>query len=96
MLLLEKTTFPRDKVCGDGLTPRGVKQVLALGIDVSGDDWIRNRGLRVVGGGMTLELHWPTLQDFPDFGLVRPRRDFDDMLATLAVKAGARMRAAPR
>ena len=91
VLLLEKSTFPRDKVCGDGLTPRGVKQVLALGVDVSGDDWIRNRGLRVVGGGSTLELPWPTLADFPDFGLVRPRRDFDELLATLAVKAGARM-----
>jgi geranylgeranyl reductase family protein len=91
VLLLEKSTFPRDKVCGDGLTPRGVKQVLALGVDVSGDDWVRNRGLRVIGGGTTLELPWPTLADFPDFGLVRPRRDFDEMLATLAVKAGARM-----
>ena len=40
VLLLEKATFPRDKVCGDGLTPRGVKQVLALGIDVSGSDWL--------------------------------------------------------
>ena len=94
VLLLEKSTFPRDKVCGDGLTPRGVKQVLALGVDVSGDDWVRNRGLRVVGGGTTLELPWPTLADFPGFGLVRPRRDFDEMLATLAVKAGARMRQA--
>ena len=94
VLLLEKSTFPRDKVCGDGLTPRGVKQVLALGVDVSGSDWIKNKGLRVVGGGTSLELPWPVLQDFPDFGLVRPRRDFDDMLATLAVKAGARMRVA--
>ena len=94
MLLLEKSTFPRDKVCGDGLTPRGVKQVLALGVDVSGSDWIKNKGLRVVGGGTSLELPWPVLQDFPDFGLVRPRRDFDEMLATLAVKAGARMRVA--
>ena len=94
VLLLEKSTFPRDKVCGDGLTPRGVKQVLALGIDVSGDDWIKNKGLRVVGGGTSLELPWPVLQDYPDFGLVRPRRDFDEMLATLAVKAGARMRVA--
>jgi geranylgeranyl reductase family protein len=91
VLLLEKSTFPRDKVCGDGLTPRGVKQVLALGIDVSGPDWVRNRGLRVIGGGTTLELPWPTLADFPDFGLVRPRRDFDEMLAQLAVTAGARM-----
>ena len=94
MLLLEKSTFPRDKVCGDGLTPRGVKQVLALGVDVSGPDWIKNKGLRVVGGGTSLELPWPVLQDFPDFGLVRPRRDFDEMLATLAIKAGARMRVA--
>ena len=92
VLLLEKSTFPREKVCGDGLTPRGVKQVIALGIDVSGPDWIKNKGLRVIGGGTSLELPWPVLQDFPDFGLVRPRRDFDDMLATLAVKAGARLR----
>lgn len=94
VLLLEKSTFPRDKVCGDGLTPRGVKQLHVLGVDTSGDDWIKNRGLRVVGGGTTIELPWPTLADFPDFGLVRPRRDFDDLLATLAVKAGARMRTA--
>ena len=94
VLLLEKSTFPREKVCGDGLTPRGVKQVLALGIDVSGDDWMKNRGLRVVGGGVTLELDWPDLADFPPFGLVRPRRDFDEMLAQLAVKAGARLRQA--
>ncbi len=94
VLLLEKSTFPRDKVCGDGLTPRGAKQVLALGVDVSGPDWIRNKGLRVVGGGRTLELDWPTLADYPGFGLVRPRRDFDEMLATLAVKAGTRMRSA--
>ena len=91
MLLLEKSVFPRDKVCGDGLTPRGVKQVLALGVDVSGDDWLRNKGLRVVGGGTSLELDWPVLQDYPDFGLVRPRRDFDQMLADMAVKAGARL-----
>src|ERR1700712_4497075 len=92
VLLLEKSVFPRDKVCGDGLTPRGVKQVLALGVDVSSDDWLRNTGLRVVGGGTSLELPWPVLQDYPGFGLVRPRRDFDQMLADLAVKAGARLR----
>ncbi|MDQ6658236.1 MAG: geranylgeranyl reductase family protein [Actinomycetota bacterium] len=94
VLLLEKSTFPREKVCGDGLTPRGVKQLHVLGIDTSGDDWIRNRGLRVVGGGVRIELPWPTLADFPDFGVVRPRRDFDDLLATLAVKSGARLRTA--
>ena len=91
VLVVEKSTFPRDKVCGDGLTPRGAKQVLALGVDVSGPDWLKNKGLRVLGGGTSLELPWPTLRDYPDFGLVRPRRDFDAMLADLAVKAGARL-----
>lgn len=91
VLLLEKSSFPREKVCGDGLTPRGVKQLLALGVDVSGEDWVRNRGLRVVGGGVTLELDWPELTSFPNFGLVRTRRDFDQMLANLATSAGARL-----
>lgn len=94
VLLLEKSTFPRDKVCGDGLTPRGVKQLLALGIDLSGPDWVRNRGLRVVGAGRSLELDWPTLADYPNFGVVRPRRDFDELLANEAQKAGARLHVA--
>ena len=29
VLLLEKTAFPREKVCGDGLTPRATKQLVA-------------------------------------------------------------------
>ena len=33
--LLEKSTFPREKVCGDGLTPRGTRQLIRLGIDTS-------------------------------------------------------------
>ncbi|MCW6004758.1 geranylgeranyl reductase family protein [Micromonospora sp. CPCC 205371] len=90
VLLLEKTEFPREKVCGDGLTPRAVKQIVKLGIDTSPENgWLRNKGLRVIGGGVRLELDWPELASFPDYGLVRTRLDFDDMLAKQAVKAGA-------
>jgi geranylgeranyl reductase family protein len=92
VLLLEKTAFPREKVCGDGLTPRAVKQLIDLGIDISEDaGWIRNKGLRIVGGGHTIEVPWPELQSFPDFGLVRPRKDFDETLARHAEKSGARL-----
>ncbi len=92
VLLLEKSAFPREKVCGDGLTPRGVKQVLAMGIDPRPEDgWIRNQGLRIIGGGMRLELPWPELSSFPDFGLVRTREDFDEILVRQAQKAGARL-----
>jgi geranylgeranyl reductase family protein len=92
VLLLEKTTFPREKVCGDGLTPRAVRTLVDMGIPTGeGSGFIRNRGLRILGGGVTLELPWPELASYPDYGLVRPRLDFDDLLATSAVKAGARL-----
>jgi geranylgeranyl reductase family protein len=93
VLLLEKTEFPREKVCGDGLTPRAVRQLIRMGIDTSEKaGWLQNRGLRVIGGGVRLELDWPDLASFPNYGLVRTRMDFDDMLARQAVEAGALLR----
>jgi len=92
VLLLEKSEFPREKVCGDGLTPRAVRSLVGMGIDTRPEaGWIRNRGLRIVGGGLRLELPWPELASYPDYGLVRPRLDFDDLLARQAEKAGARL-----
>jgi len=93
VLLLEKTVFPREKVCGDGLTPRAVRALTAMGIDTRDEqEWPRNRGLRIVGGGHRLELPWPELATFPGYGLVRTRHDFDEIVARHAVKAGARLR----
>lgn len=92
VLLLEKTEFPREKVCGDGLTPRGVKQLIDLGIDTSEDaGWVHSRGLRILTGDLTLELDWPDLTSYPPYGVSRTRQDFDDLLAKTAVKAGARL-----
>lgn len=92
VLLLEKTEFPREKVCGDGLTPRAVKSLVKMGVDISeGSGWLRNYGLRVVGGGVRLELPWPDLAEYPSYGLTRTRLDFDDTLADRAVKAGAHL-----
>ncbi|MFB9683374.1 geranylgeranyl reductase family protein [Amycolatopsis plumensis] len=92
VLLLEKTEFPREKVCGDGLTPRGVKQLIDLGIDTSEEaGWVHSRGLRILTGDLTLELDWPDLTSYPPYGVSRTRHDFDDLLAKLAVKAGARL-----
>ena len=91
VLLLEKAAFPRDKVCGDGLTPRAVRQLVRMGIDTSAPGWIRNKGLRIVGGGMRLHMPWPDLDSYPDYGLVRTRTDFDEILARHAQKSGARL-----
>ena len=92
VLLIEKSRFPRDKVCGDGLTPRAVKSLIALGVDVSEEaGWLRNKGLRVIGGGMRLELDWPELSSYPGYGLVRTRASLDEQLARRAQAAGAKL-----
>jgi len=91
VLVLERSTFPREKVCGDGLTPRAVKSLIGMGIDTTAPGWARNEGLRIIGGGVRLELPWPQLATYPDYGLVRTRLDFDEILARTAQKAGARL-----
>ncbi|NUS73563.1 MAG: geranylgeranyl reductase family protein [Corynebacteriales bacterium] len=91
VLLLEKTSFPREKVCGDGLTPRSTKALLDMGIDLEDSAWIRNKGLRIIGGDRRLEIPWPELNDTPSYGLVRTREDFDEILAKHAEKSGARL-----
>ncbi len=92
VLLLEKAAFPRDKVCGDGLTPRAVKELVAMGVPLREDDgWIRNQGLRVIGGGHRLELPWPELSSYPSYGLARSRMSLDHTLADHARAAGAKL-----
>jgi geranylgeranyl reductase family protein len=92
VLVIEKSKFPRDKVCGDGLTPRAVKSLVAMGVDVSPEaGWLRNKGLRVIGAGMRLELPWPELGAYPGYGLVRPRSSLDETLARRAQAAGAKL-----
>jgi geranylgeranyl reductase family protein len=92
VLLIEKSRFPREKVCGDGLTPRAVKSLIALGVDVSEEaGWLRNKGLRVIGGGMRLEIDWPELSSYPGYGLVRTRISLDEQLARRAQAAGAKL-----
>ncbi|MFS3129751.1 geranylgeranyl reductase family protein [Nocardioides sp. Bht2] len=91
VLLLEKSAFPRDKICGDGLTPRAVKQLVAMGFDLNEPGWQKNKGLRIVGAGHRIELPWPELSSFPSFGMARARMELDEMLARHAQKAGARL-----
>ncbi|KNH23235.1 drug:proton antiporter [Arthrobacter sp. ZBG10] len=88
--VLEKTSFPREKVCGDGLTPRAVREIQKLGLPhPEGEGWRRNKGLRLIAGGRTIELPWPEVSDFPQYGLIRTRLGFDEELARHAQAAGA-------
>ncbi len=88
VVLLDKATFPRDKICGDGLTPRAVRELHDLGVDTTG--WARTLGLRVFGGGHRLLMPWPQTRSFPSYGLVRTRRQLDENLVRHAESRGAR------
>jgi menaquinone-9 beta-reductase len=95
VVVLEKEPFPRDKVCGDGLTPRVVGELLELGMleEAHGrvEGWATQKGLRIHGGATEMELPWPTLDDWPSWGATATRRVFDHAVARRAVELGARL-----
>jgi len=89
--VVERSAFPREKVCGDGLTPRGVAAMLKMGIDPDDPGFERVKGLRVHSRDAMIELPFPELSSFPGYGVVRTRHDFDALLIGRAEKAGARL-----
>jgi menaquinone-9 beta-reductase len=91
--VLERKAFPRDKTCGDGLTPRAVHQLREMGLEPAiAARHHRHDGLRAEAHGITLELPWPDHPVFPSYGYVVRRRDLDWMVAEQAAAAGAELR----
>jgi menaquinone-9 beta-reductase len=88
--VFEKGLHGRDKVCGDGLTPRAVAALDELKIDMSAAH--RIDGLRMIAGKKTRELAWPRTERFPAHGAVWPRSRFDTHLIDVASDAGAEVR----
>lgn len=88
--LFEKSRYGRDKVCGDGLTPRAVAALEELKVEL--DRAHRIDGLRMIAGKQTRELSWPATGRFPAHGAVWPRRRFDAHLVDAAIAAGAEVR----
>jgi menaquinone-9 beta-reductase len=90
VVVFEKGIHGRDKVCGDGLTPRAIGALNELKIPL--DDAHHIRGLRMIAGKQVRELDWPTTDRFPNHGAVWPRRRLDAALIDAAVDAGADVR----
>ncbi|WP_299446479.1 geranylgeranyl reductase family protein [uncultured Phycicoccus sp.] len=88
VVLADAAVFPRDKTCGDGLTPRAVAELDRLGLG----EWVRahatNQGLRAHGFGQTLHLPWPG-GTLPDHGSAVPRTQLDAGIRDAALGADA-------
>jgi len=91
--LVEKKEYPREKTCGDGLTPRAILQLQEMGFDFDVPEFHRITGLRsYAGDDLMIEMPWPEHSRFPNWGGVIRRRDLDEQVARLAEKEGVRIR----
>lgn len=90
VLVIDSAQFPRDKACGDGLTPRAVSELRRLGLG----DWLAGRighhGLRMSGFGADVEVRWPG-PSFPATSSAVPRTELDDRIRQVAADDGAKM-----
>ena len=90
VILFEKARYGRDKICGDGLTPRAVAALDELKIPLDGAHLVD--GLRMIAGKRERELPWSDGDRFPAPGAVWPRRRLDAALVDAAADAGADIR----
>lgn len=90
VLLIDAAEFPRDKTCGDGLTPRAVAELQRLGLGDWLDGHIKHSGLRLTGYGGEVTVRWPG-PSFPGHGSAVPRTELDDRIRQVAADEGAKM-----
>ena len=94
--LVEKKGYPREKTCGDGLTPRAILQLEDMGYDFSVGEFHRIDGLRSYAGERFVELTWPDNSRFPNWGGVIRRLDLDAQVARWWRRRGSRCATTPR
>ncbi|MBK6670797.1 MAG: geranylgeranyl reductase family protein [Microthrixaceae bacterium] len=90
VLMIERGELGRDKVCGDGLTPRAIRALEALNVPI--DAAHRTDGLRMIANRTVRELRWPGVAPFPAHGAAWQRRFLDAHLVEAAAAAGAEIR----
>lgn len=90
VLVIDGQHFPRDKACGDGLTPRAIAELELLGLGPWLNGRVRHRGLRMSGFGADVEIEWPG-PSFPPTSSAVPRTELDERIRQVAVDDGAQM-----
>lgn len=93
VIVLDKAAFPRDKPCGDGLTPRAVSFLQKMGLAADVARFHRVNGARVFSP-TEWNLAFPHRPGMPDHGHVVRRTELDVLLLERAGRAGADVREA--
>jgi geranylgeranyl reductase family protein len=86
VLLLDRSDFPRDKSCGDGIAPHCFAKLAAIGVTGVEDGWTPLTRLELARGEQSVvdEMARPVY--------VIPRQVFDARLVERAVERGAELR----
>lgn len=90
VLVIDSAQFPRDKACGDGLTPRAIAELRELGLGEWLEGRVSHHGLRMAGFGAEREVRWPG-PSFPAISSAVPRTELDDRIRQVAADSGAKM-----
>lgn len=91
-LLLDRSAFPREKVCGDGLTPQAIYWLDRLGCV---DEVLRTTSGCVkccdlyINGRLLLSGGFPNDTHYPDFAVLLDRHHLDHIILRNAVATGA-------
>jgi geranylgeranyl reductase family protein len=94
VIVLDRATFPRDKVCGDLSGPLAVVELDALGVSqMNGyaETNISRRAALYLDGTELISLSLVDISEVPQSGRVIPRLVLDSLVVDAAKKAGARM-----
>ncbi|HKY14991.1 MAG TPA: NAD(P)/FAD-dependent oxidoreductase [Microthrixaceae bacterium] len=90
VVVVDRASFPRDKVCGDGLTTAALRELEDLGVEPNRiDSWIPVSDVWVRSPSGRTSLF--PLPDNGAFAAVATRTELDAALVDLARKAGARV-----
>lgn len=94
VLLLDRSAFPRDKTCGDGLSPRALRVLRSMGLldPLLAVGWRVNNVLLFAPNGRPITAPVPPYDGLPELALVLPRLQLDDLIRAHAAQAGAKFR----
>jgi geranylgeranyl reductase family protein len=91
VVVVDKARFPRDKICGDGLTAGALRLLEDLGLDPGAvPSWQRVDDV-VVRGPSGHEVTFPLPRERGTYAAVARRTDLDAALVELARAAGAKV-----
>lgn len=93
VLLIDKETFPRDKICAGAISPRSLKilEEILSEEELQNKDFKKIKGARIHSpNGRIFEGEFPKIEDYENYGYIIPRIILDNLLLKSALNSGVK------